>query len=425
MRAVLILLFFPVSLVAQDSLSLVKAITIALERNYDIRLSSNESAIARLNNTRANAGLLPLVSLNASDNLSAVNFQQRLSNGTEISRPLGINNALNASINASYTLYSGGRLYLEKGRLEALDELGKKQLQAQIKQTTLEVSLAWFQVAILSATVNNLQEVQQAVTERFELAKNRLEFGFGNQADVLQAQIDLNQRNQALILTQNNLNAAKFALNTLIGRDPGIAFQTTPMEEANRFPALDTMVQELLQTNDNLEVLRQTIRVSELVEQQTNALQKPTVTLNGAYNFTRSDNNAGFFLFNQQHGPIVGLNFSMPLYTGGDIERQQAVAKRNRAAAELRVEQLQANLIQQLFSLYNQFQALEQTKGLVAANVEYARQQQTIALERFRQGQSTALDIREAQLTLENALFALTQNRFDLHLTAARLTALF
>jgi outer membrane protein TolC len=280
-------------------------------------------------------------------------------------------------------------------------------------------------VAILSATVNNLQEVQLAVTERYALAKNRLEFGFGNQADVLQAQIDLNQRNQALILTQNSLNSAKFALNTLIGRDPGIAFQTAPMEEAPRFPALDTMVQELLQSNDNLEVLRQTLRVSELVEQQANILQKPILSLNGAYNFTRSDNNAGFFLFNQQHGPNVGLNFSMPLYTGGNIERQQAVAKRNRAAAELRVEQLQANLIQQLFSLHSQFQAFEQTNGLVTANVEYARQQQAIAMERFRQGQSTALDIREAQLILENALFAQTQNRFDLQVTSARLNALF
>jgi outer membrane protein TolC len=57
--------------------------------------------------------------------------------------------------------------------------------------------------------------------------------------------------------------------------------------------------------------------------------------------------------------------------------------------------------------------------------VEYARQQQAIAMERFRQGQSTALDIREAQLILENALFAQTQNRFDLQVTSARLNALF
>jgi outer membrane protein TolC len=424
MRVIFLLLLLPTFLCAQDSLSLDQAISLALERNYDIRLSSNEAEIARLNNTRANAGLLPLVTLNASDNLSAVNFQQRLSNGTEITRPLGINNAFNANLAASYTLYNGGRLYLEKGRLEALDALGKKQLNAQIKQTTLEVSLAWFQVATLSATVKNLKEVLAVVTERYQLASNRLEFGFGNQADVLQAQIDLNQRNQALILTQNSLNAAKFALNTLLGRDPGISFEATSTTIAPAFPALDKLVSELLTSNDNLEVLRQTVRISELVEQQAYTLQKPTLSVNGAYNFTRSDNNAGFFLFNQQHGPVVGINFSMPIYTGGNIQRQQEVAKLGKVAASLRFEQLQANLLQQLYNLYHQYQAFEQTNQLVMSNLEFARQQQVIALERFRQGQSTALDIREAQLTLENALLAVTQNRFDILVTAARLNAL-
>lgn len=424
MRVFFLLLLLPASLSAQDSLSLDQSIALALERNYDIRLSSNDAEIAHLNNTRANAGLLPLVTLNASDNLSAVNFQQRLSNGTEITRPLGINNAFNANLAASYTLYNGGRLYLEKGRLEALDALGRKQLNAQIKQTTLEVSLAWYQVATLTATVQNLKEVLAVVTERFQLASSRLEFGFGNQADVLQAQIDLNQRNQALILTQNSLNTAKFALNTLLGRDPGISFEATSTAFLPSFPALEQLVNELLSSNDNLEVLRQTVRISELVEQQTHTLQKPLVSINGAYNFTRSDNNAGFFLFNQQHGPVVGINFSMPIYTGGNIQRQQEVAKLGKAAASLRFEQLQANLIQQMYSLYNQYQAFEKTNQLVMSNLEYARQQQLIALERFRQGQSTNLDIREAQLIFENALFAVTQNRFDLLVTAARLNAL-
>jgi len=114
----------------------------------------------------------------------------------------------------------------------------------------------------------------------------------------------------------------------------------------------------------------------------------------------------------------------MPIYTGGNIQRQQEVAKLGKVAASLRFEQLQANLLQQLYNLYHQYQAFEQTNQLVMSNLEFARQQQVIALERFRQGQSTALDIREAQLTLENALLAVTQNRFDILVTAARLNAL-
>ena len=44
-----------------------EAVRLALESNYDIRLSRADADIARLNNTRANAGMLPTVNFVAGE----------------------------------------------------------------------------------------------------------------------------------------------------------------------------------------------------------------------------------------------------------------------------------------------------------------------------------------------------------------------
>lgn len=426
MRCYLFLfLLFAQSLVAQDSLTVDQAIALALEQNFAIRLADNETDIATLNNTRANAGLTPLVTLNAGDNLALVNFQQKLANGTEIRRPLGVNNAFTASVNASWTLYNGGRFYLEKSRLEALDQLAKDQLRAQIRQTTASVAIAWLAVARSSETIRNLEEVIAAVQERLSLADARLSYGLGNKADVLQAQIDLNQRKRERTLAENARQEAKRQLNSLLGRNPETPFITTRIPALPVLPDTAALRVQLLNDNTTLDVLERSLKIAQIAEQQARTLGKPVVGITGAYNFLRSDNNAGFFLFNMQHGPTAGINFSMPLYTGGNLRRQAEVAKAGVVGAGLQIEQMQLVLLQQMYNLAGRYQALQSTLSLANENLQFARENQLIALERFRQGQTTALEIREAQLTLENALFQVNQTVFDLLGTDAQLKALF
>ncbi|MBK8722038.1 MAG: TolC family protein [Saprospiraceae bacterium] len=76
------------SLNAQNNLSLKDAITKMLANNFDISISKNDWSIASMNNTKANAGMLPRVNINLSDNLSNNNLFQKFTNGTEIKRIL-------------------------------------------------------------------------------------------------------------------------------------------------------------------------------------------------------------------------------------------------------------------------------------------------------------------------------------------------
>ena len=75
--------FLGFSAQAQDLLSLEDAVKIALENNYDIKIAKNNSKIDATNNNLANAGMLPSLNANFTNNNSQLNTTQTQADGSE------------------------------------------------------------------------------------------------------------------------------------------------------------------------------------------------------------------------------------------------------------------------------------------------------------------------------------------------------
>src|SRR5512134_2860451 len=82
---------------AQRLLTLEEAIATALQYNYDIRLSRNDSAVAALDNSFRNAVFLPRLNANAGMVWNRNNQKQDFANGTKREGDVKTNN-LNSSI---------------------------------------------------------------------------------------------------------------------------------------------------------------------------------------------------------------------------------------------------------------------------------------------------------------------------------------
>ena len=124
---------------ADPLLSADEAVRIALEANYDIQISQADAGIARLNNTRGNAGMLPTINLVANENLTLSAFQQKLADGTEYQKSGAPFNNANAGVQLAWTLFDGRRMQITKKRLEELEALGKVNLQNTVQLTTAYV----------------------------------------------------------------------------------------------------------------------------------------------------------------------------------------------------------------------------------------------------------------------------------------------
>ena len=75
--------FFWIFSTSTRFVSLEDAVKIALENNYDIKIAKNNSKIDATNNNLANAGMLPSLNANFTNNNSQLNTTQTQADGSE------------------------------------------------------------------------------------------------------------------------------------------------------------------------------------------------------------------------------------------------------------------------------------------------------------------------------------------------------
>lgn len=397
-----------------------EAVRIALENNFDIQLVRGDADIARLNNTKGNAGMLPNLNFVAGENLGVSAFQQQhLADGRVIEAYGKFNNNLNVGLQLNWTLFDGGRMQIAKKRLEAIDELGQINLQNAVIQTTGAVLLGYYGIVYSRLQERSTEEVIVLNEERLRIAEARLAAGFAPSTDALQARIDLNQQRANLLAQQTATASAKRSLNQLLARPAETAFDVEENLTNTYAPDRAALRDKVSNQNPELLSLKKSADIAALIAEENQKLNKPRITGIGQYTIQRSDNGSGFLLNNTQSGLVVGASLAIPLYTGGNNQRLRDVAivaaKQSRLEVDARRLAAETDLDNHLAF----FQTQQQILQLEADNVKNARESLNVSTERFRLGQTNALEVQSAQNTLEQAL--LRQNVVLYNLKTAEL----
>ncbi len=386
------------------TLSPADAVRIALENNYDIQLSRVDVDIAHKNNTKANAGMLPVVNLVGNESFTVSTFQQQLATGDEINALGAYFNNFTAGVQLNWTLFDGRRMFIVKRRLEEVEALGKINLQNAVQQTSGAVLQTYYDIARGRLQERALNEVIDLNAERLRIAEARLAAGFAAQTDALQARIDLNQRRADLLTQQTAIAAAKRDLNRLLARAPETAFEVEENLGDTYRPARDVLLQKIQTQNPGLLSLQKNAQIAALLVDENRTLNKPRIVGIGQFNTLRTDNGAGFFRSNTQAGLVVGGTFVMPLYTGGNLRRQVETAQLAAQQSALRIDAQRQLLAAELDNQLAFFETQQQLLGLEEENVKSARESLNVSTERFRLGQTNALEVQNAQNTLEQTL---------------------
>lgn len=401
-----------------------EAVRIALENNFDIRLSAADAAIAKANNTKGNAGMLPTVSFVANENFTLSTFQQKLSNGSEFNALGAPFNTANAGVQLSWTLFDGRRMYITKKRLEAQEMLGALNLQNQIQQSTAAVLQAYYDVVRARQQEKALVEVISLNQERLRIAEARLAAGFAGQTDALQARIDLNQRRSDLLNQENATLSAKRTLNLLLARAPETGFEVDETLVNTFQPNRNNLLERIQNQNPSMLSLLKQAEISNILLDETRTLNKARLTGTSQLNAVRADNGSGFQKNNTQVGLTVGGGLIVPLYTGGNYKRQLETAQLQVQQAQIRVDARKMTIETALDNQLAFFDTQLKVLGLEEENVKNARENLNVSTERFRLGQTNALETQTAQNTLEQALFRRNLALYNLKITELQLRLL-
>jgi outer membrane protein len=412
------------SVMAQERLTLEKAIAHALESNYSIKIAEKRIDIAANDNTLGNAGFLPFVSAIAQKNFSSAHLRQQFFN--ELQPPLdrrGVNNN-NSTLgpNLVWTIFDGMGMFIAADRLQQLEEAGRTNAKITIENTVADVSSAYYRIIRESQRLRAFQNALGISADRLGLSKANYEVGAGSRVDFINAQVDYNGDTASYIAQLQVLRNAKIELNTLMARDPLNDFTVPDSILLSTNISLDNLRQAMLNQNPNLVLAAQQKRLAQLDIKALSAQQYPQVDLISGYNYNTTNNQAGFGIRSARNDVFsYGARVSVNIFDGFNQRRRIQNARINVLINEDQEANLRLQLVGALQQTYNNYQNSLQLVALEEQNFRIARQNVDIAFERYRVGNATAYEFREVQRNTVSAETRLIEAKFNAKLAEIEL----
>jgi outer membrane protein len=392
--------------IAQQRLGLEAAISVALKNNYDIKLVNNDIQIAKNNVNPGNAGMLPWVDGSFSDGGSRQNITRTQSNGNQQTLDGVRNTSMNYGAALGWTIFDGLQMFTNYERLKELQKLGEVNAKATILTTVSNVINAYYTVLKEQQLVTARDSALDISQMRLRIANNKLTIGRGSKLDVLAAKVDYNTDTSAYLQEINLLKTAKTALNQVMARDLNIDF--TVDERIDIDAALDytTLAGQMTQLNPDLQNAFINKKIAELNLKQIKGQRYPVVAVNSGYEFQKSASPTGFNTQTRSNGFTYGLTASLNIFNGFLQRQNERNAKIEINSSELSFEKMKQDINALLISTYQNYRTNLDLLKIEKSNVDIAKQNLDITLEKYRLGSISPLELREAQ---KNSIDAITR----------------
>jgi outer membrane protein TolC len=394
----------PALAAAQESLTLQQAVSIALEKNYAIRIAQKNQQIVQNDYRLALSSFLPVASANLTQtNNYNLKFIQALRGqpGQPTPEPRDFSNTKNSNLQAgatlNWTIFDGMGMFIAYQRLGELRAAGDENTQQAVENTVADVSNAYYNIVQQKERVEALNTALAISDQRLQLAKAQYEVGSGSKLNYLAAQVDYNTDKSTLLLQEQQLRNARTTLNQLLGRAPSTAFDISDTIIVNTQLDFEAIRQEALRNNPALKLAERSRSLAGLDRRLIQSERYPQVNLFSGYTHGSQNNQAGFL--SRQTTDVVnyGVSASVFLFNGFNIRRRVQNARIVEYIREDEIQSLRVDLESGLQQAYENYRnALELIK-LEQQNLDVAQQNVEIALERYRLGVATPLELREVQ----------------------------
>lgn len=387
------------ALAQQDAplLTLKDAVEIALKNNYNIKLSQNNSTIASNNVTLGNAGILPVVTGDFNDNNSRQTTKQTRNDGTVNNIRNAKNSNNNYGVNLNWTIFDGFAMFANYDQLKQMDKLGVLQLQDTVQRTVAGVIDTYYNLISQNEQIKALKGAIDISRTQLRIANDKFAVGRASRLEVLNAQVNLNTDTGNLVIQYQQFKTTKIQLNQLLIRDLQTDFSVADTIIVDEKLALVDVLNNAQLQNPAILSAQINQRLAEINLKQVRATRYPQVGVTSGYTFTNSKTPAGFTLSQNVHGFNYGLTASINIFNGFNQNRREKNAKIQIENAGIAAKQTKLDIESQINSLFVAYLSGLDLVKLEEANVNLNKKNLDITLDKYKLGNITPLEVREAQ----------------------------
>ncbi|WP_379952772.1 TolC family protein [Dokdonia sp. R78006] len=389
----------PTSLLTKE-----EAIRTMLENNFGILLANNQVAVAENNTGILNTGYLPTISTTAGINYNVDNQEATFQDGTSRSVNGAETTRYNASVNLDYTLFDGLGRYYNYKTLKEQYGLSKLQARETIENVMVQLFTVYYEVARVEENLGVLENALEISKERELRAQYQFDYGQVNKLEVLNAQVDIVTDSTNILNARQQLRNAQRDLNVVLARElEDLKVADTTIAFINPI-SIEEYINEGTVNNISLLQSEQNIIISDYQIKQAKSLLLPTVGITGSYGWNEGNFPATNFLASSTStGFQTGATLRWNLFDGGSsivgiknakiaLDSQEYIKEQLKQQVERDISNAKGNYYNAL-AIYNL-----QEQNVITSKANFDRSE-----ERFKLGQITSIEFRQAQLNLLNA----------------------
>jgi outer membrane protein TolC len=390
---------------AQDVYSLRECIETGLERNYSIRIIRNEQQISDNNATPGNAGYLPTVDMSGGFSGSVNNNRNKLMDGTT-EKQNGVNSETgNIGLNVNWTVFDGFGIQAEYSRLKELQRMGELNTRMTIEDFVADLSTEYYNRIRQNIRLRNLRSSLDLSRERVRIAEERYHIGSGSRMDLQQAQVDFNSDSSKVLNQLEVVNTSRIRLNELMALEN--VEENIAVKDSVIYPNIFLDEVELwkstIESNASLLIAQKNKTLSELDYKKVKSRNYPYVKLNAGYGYTANWYEVGTTDLQQRLGLNYGVTVGLSLFDGLNRRRERRNARIEIENKELRMQELELALRADMSNLWMAYQNNLDLWSLEKENLVVAQENYRIAIDRYKLGELSGIELREAQNSLLEA----------------------
>lgn len=286
-----------------------------------------------------------------------------------------------------------------------------------LQNLILRVSQAYFNVLSARDSVTFAKANQAALKRQLDEATRRFHVGLIAETDQLEAQAAYDLASAQVIAAENNLVNSYEEIRKLIGH-PETDLEVLDENRFSPVPVTRTIEQIVKQAEQNNLSLQSSIISRDIAKDQI-ALAKtghePTIDLIGSVGTTHHDYSTE--TSSQVNGSTdtaaIGLQFNLPIYSGGAVMSQVAQAEQGYIMASEAAEYEHRTVVTNAYNNYNNVQAAISSVRAYKQTETSAQSALAATQAGYDVGTRTISDVLDATQSLYSAKESLSSARFN------------
>jgi outer membrane protein, adhesin transport system len=419
----LLFLAFPQVIFSQEVYDLSRCITTGLEQNFSVKVVRNQQEIAGNNLTRGNAGYLPTVTSTNRLGGNVNSTIQNMNDGTQ-NVSSGVHNTTgSAAINLNMTLFNGFNVQTTYQQLNELKQMGELNTQMAMENLMAQIVSEYYYYIQQLNFQENMEYAVSLSRERVRIDEERYLLGASSKLELLQSVVYLNadssrlaRQNEAILESEirlKKLMALKNLEENIQVEDSSIVFDSGL--------SYAQLLESTLELNTSLQIAKKSQTISELDYKLIASRAYPYLNFSSGYNYSYRGYGTGTIsdygelaLSNQQtRGLNYGITLGMDIFDGFNRRREKSNALIEVENRMYRFQEVEQEIKAELLTVYYAYENNLSLVQMEEENLDVARENLEIALERYRLGALSGIELREVQKSLLDAEERLISVKFQ------------